>query len=100
VSQEALDRVAPVRRSLPNKYGDPQVGHGCTRSALTNTHLCDEAGLNIVSDGDYAGINCLYGASSVILGILTARPRTSETVARHAGEAAARPRPHRRSGFT
>jgi alkanesulfonate monooxygenase SsuD/methylene tetrahydromethanopterin reductase-like flavin-dependent oxidoreductase (luciferase family) len=70
VPQEVLDRVDSVRGSLPNKYCDPQVAARLYEECLDEYRLCDEVGLNIISNEHHAGINCLYGASPLILGIL------------------------------
>ena len=37
--------------------------------------MCDELGLNITSSEHHAGINCLYGASPVVLGIVARQTR-------------------------
>ena len=70
VPQEVLDSVDSVRGSLPNKFCDPEVAARLYEECLDEYRLCDEAGLNIISNEHHSGINCLYGASPLVLGIL------------------------------
>ncbi len=70
VPQEVLDQVDSVRASLPNKYCDPKVAAQLFEECLDEYRLCDEVGLNIISNEHHSGINCLYSASPLILGIL------------------------------
>ena len=49
-----------IRRSAPI----------CSRNASTSICLCDDLGVNVVSIEHHSGINSLYGASPMILGIL------------------------------
>jgi alkanesulfonate monooxygenase SsuD/methylene tetrahydromethanopterin reductase-like flavin-dependent oxidoreductase (luciferase family) len=70
VPDEVLDQVDSVRGSLPNRYCDPRVAAQLFQECLDEYLLCDDVGLNIISNEHHAGINCLYGASPLILGIL------------------------------
>src|SRR4029077_20479882 len=70
IPQEVLDQVDSVRASLPNRYCDPLAAARLYEECLDEYRLCDEVGLNIISNEHHAGINCLYGASPLTLGIL------------------------------
>src|SRR5439155_334993 len=70
VPQEILDRAESVRASLPNKYCDPQISADLFEECLDEHLLCDELGVNEVSIEHHSGINSLYGASPMVLGIL------------------------------
>ena len=79
VPQEALDRVAPMRGSAEEIWrpaGRARLYEEC----VDEYHLRHEAGLNILSNGDYAGIGCFYGASPVILGILAQGRRFAQLI--------------------
>src|SRR5690348_2970743 len=75
VPDEVLDNVDSVRASLPNRHCDPKVAARLFEETLDEYLLCDELGLNITSSEHHAGINCLYGASPVILGIVARQTR-------------------------
>src|SRR5580693_351613 len=64
-----------VHASLPNRHCDPKVAALLFQETLDEYLLCDELGLNITSSEHHAGINCLYGASPVILGIVARQTR-------------------------
>ena len=70
VPQEVLDATDSVRASLPNQSCDPKVAARLFEETLDEYLLCDELGLNITSSEHHSGINCLYGASPLILGIV------------------------------
>jgi alkanesulfonate monooxygenase SsuD/methylene tetrahydromethanopterin reductase-like flavin-dependent oxidoreductase (luciferase family) len=70
VPEEVLDRAPSVRASLPNNYCDPKIAAELFAECLDEHLLCDELGVNIVSIEHHSGINSLYGASPMILGIL------------------------------
>src|ERR1700680_4580604 len=70
IPQEVLDSVDSVRGNLPNRYCDPQIAAQLFEECLDEYRLCDEVGLNIISNEHHSGINCLYSASPLILGIL------------------------------
>src|ERR671936_1515580 len=70
VPQEILDRAESVRASLPNKYCDPKISANLFHECLDEHLLCDDLGVNIVSIEHHSGINSLYGASTMILGIM------------------------------
>src|SRR5437016_5349215 len=70
VPQEVLDRAPSVRASLPNKYCDPKISADLFEECLDEHLLCDELGINVVSIEHHSGVNSLYGASPMILGIL------------------------------
>ena len=65
-----LDRADSVRASLPNKYCDPKISADLFEECLDEHLLCDDLGINVVSIEHHSGINSLYGASPMILGIL------------------------------
>jgi alkanesulfonate monooxygenase SsuD/methylene tetrahydromethanopterin reductase-like flavin-dependent oxidoreductase (luciferase family) len=69
VPQEVLDSADSVRASLPNKYCDPRIAAQLFEECLDEHLLCDELGINVVSIEHHSGINSLYGASPMILGI-------------------------------
>jgi alkanesulfonate monooxygenase SsuD/methylene tetrahydromethanopterin reductase-like flavin-dependent oxidoreductase (luciferase family) len=69
VPQEVLDAADSVRASLPNKYCDPKIAAQLFEECLDEHLYCDELGINIVSIEHHSGINSLYGASPMILGI-------------------------------
>jgi alkanesulfonate monooxygenase SsuD/methylene tetrahydromethanopterin reductase-like flavin-dependent oxidoreductase (luciferase family) len=69
VPQKVLDAAESVRASLPNKYCDPKIAADLFEECLDEHLLCDELGVNVVSIEHHSGINSLYGASPMILGI-------------------------------
>lgn len=75
VPQNVLDRVDSVRASLPNAYCDPKVAADLFEEVLDEFMLCDEHGLNVVAIEHHAGINSLFGANPLILGILARQTR-------------------------
>jgi len=75
VPQHVLDSADSVRGSLPNKYCDPDVAARLFEECLDEYLLCDDVGINIISNEHHSGINCLYGASPLILGILARQTR-------------------------
>ena len=70
VPQEVLDRAESVRASLPNRYCDPKIAADLFHECLDEHLLCDDLGVNIISIEHHSGINSLYGASTMILGII------------------------------
>src|SRR5499426_2700388 len=77
VPQEVLDRADSVRASLPNKYCDPHIAADLFEEVLDEFMLCDDQGLNVVAIEHHAGINSLFGANPLILGILARQMRTA-----------------------
>jgi alkanesulfonate monooxygenase SsuD/methylene tetrahydromethanopterin reductase-like flavin-dependent oxidoreductase (luciferase family) len=75
VPQEVLDATDSVRASLPNKYCDPKISADLFEEVLDEFMLCDEEGLNVVAIEHHAGINSLFGANPLILGILARQMR-------------------------
>jgi alkanesulfonate monooxygenase SsuD/methylene tetrahydromethanopterin reductase-like flavin-dependent oxidoreductase (luciferase family) len=75
VPQEVLDRADSVRASLPNKYCDPKLAANLFEEALDEFMLCDDQGINVVAIEHHAGINSLFGANPLILGILARQTR-------------------------
>ncbi|HTI56140.1 MAG TPA: LLM class flavin-dependent oxidoreductase [Verrucomicrobiae bacterium] len=75
VPPHVLDAADSVRGSLPNKYCDPKIAADLFQEALDEYLLCDDIGINVVSNEHHAGINCLFGASPLILGILARQTR-------------------------
>jgi alkanesulfonate monooxygenase SsuD/methylene tetrahydromethanopterin reductase-like flavin-dependent oxidoreductase (luciferase family) len=75
VPPHALEAADSVRGSLPNRYCDPKIAADLFQEALDEYLLCDDIGINVVSNEHHAGINCLFGASPLILGILARQTR-------------------------
>jgi len=75
VPPHVLDAAESVRGSLPNRYCDPKIAADLFQEALDEYLLCDDIGINVVSNEHHAGINCLLGASPLILGILARQTR-------------------------
>jgi len=75
VPPHALEAADSVRGSLPNKYCDPKQAADLFEEALDEYLLCDDIGINVVSNEHHAGINCLFGASPLILGVLARQTR-------------------------
>lgn len=75
VPQEVLDRADSVRASLPNKYCDPQIAADLFEEVLDEFMLCDDQGINVVAIEHHAGINSLFGANPLLLGILARQTR-------------------------
>jgi alkanesulfonate monooxygenase SsuD/methylene tetrahydromethanopterin reductase-like flavin-dependent oxidoreductase (luciferase family) len=69
VPQKVLDEAESVRASLPNQYCDPKIAADLFEECLDEHLLCDALGVNVVSIEHHSGINSLYGASPMILGI-------------------------------
>lgn len=75
VPPQVLAAADSVRGSLPNRYCDPKLAADLFQEALDEYLLCDDIGINVVSNEHHAGINCLFGASPLILGILARQTR-------------------------
>lgn len=75
VPQHVLDGVDSVRASLPNRYCDPRIAADLFEETLDEFMLCDDLGLNVVAIEHHAGINSLFGANPLILGILARQTR-------------------------
>jgi alkanesulfonate monooxygenase SsuD/methylene tetrahydromethanopterin reductase-like flavin-dependent oxidoreductase (luciferase family) len=75
VPQDVLDGVDSVRGSLPNRYCDPRISADLFEEVLDEFMLCDDHGLNVVAVEHHAGINSLFGANPLILGILARQTR-------------------------
>jgi alkanesulfonate monooxygenase SsuD/methylene tetrahydromethanopterin reductase-like flavin-dependent oxidoreductase (luciferase family) len=75
VPQDVLDGVDSVRGSLPNRYCDPRIAADLFEEVLDEFMLCDDHGLNVVAIEHHAGINSLFGANPLILGILARQTR-------------------------
>jgi alkanesulfonate monooxygenase SsuD/methylene tetrahydromethanopterin reductase-like flavin-dependent oxidoreductase (luciferase family) len=75
VPQEVLDRADSVRASLPNRYCNPQIAADLFEEVLDEFLLCDDQGVNVVAIEHHAGINSLFGANPLILGILARQTR-------------------------
>src|SRR5918911_262026 len=82
VPQEVLDRAESVRASLPNKYCDPRIAGDLFHECLDEHLLCDQLGINIVSIEHHSGINSLYGASTMILGIMARQTQNVRILSR------------------
>jgi alkanesulfonate monooxygenase SsuD/methylene tetrahydromethanopterin reductase-like flavin-dependent oxidoreductase (luciferase family) len=70
VPAEVLDSADSARASLPNKYCDPVIASRLYDEVFEEYELCDDLGLNIVTNEHHAGINNLYAASPLITGIV------------------------------
>lgn len=70
VAAEVLDAAPSVRASLPNKYCEPEIAARLYDEIFDEYQLCDELGLNIVTNEHHSGINNLWAASPVITGIV------------------------------
>ena len=75
VPQDVLDRADSVRASLPNRYCDPKIAADLFEETLDEFLLCDDVGMNVVAIEHHAGINSLFGANPLILGILARQTR-------------------------
>ena len=64
-----------MRASLPNRYCDPRIAADLFEETLDEFLLCDDLGLNVVAIEHHAGINSLFGANPLILGILARQTR-------------------------
>src|SRR6195952_344495 len=70
VPAEVLDAASSVRASLPSKYCDPEIAARLYDEVFEEYQICDEIGLNIVTNEHHSGINNLWAASPVITGIV------------------------------
>ncbi|HMH52225.1 MAG TPA: LLM class flavin-dependent oxidoreductase, partial [Candidatus Acidoferrum sp.] len=70
VPQDVLEGVDSVRASLPNAYCDPKIAADLFEEVLDEFLLCDDQGLNVCAVEHHAGINSLFGANPLIVGIL------------------------------
>jgi alkanesulfonate monooxygenase SsuD/methylene tetrahydromethanopterin reductase-like flavin-dependent oxidoreductase (luciferase family) len=70
VPAEVLDAADSARASLPNRYCDPRIAAQLYDEVFDEYQLCDELGINIVTNEHHAGINNLYAANPVITGIV------------------------------
>jgi hypothetical protein len=59
VPAEILDAAPAVRASLPNRYCDPHIAARLYDEIFDEYRLCDELGLNIVTNEHHSGINNL-----------------------------------------
>jgi alkanesulfonate monooxygenase SsuD/methylene tetrahydromethanopterin reductase-like flavin-dependent oxidoreductase (luciferase family) len=75
VPQDVLERVDSVRASLPNRYCDPKIAADLFEEVLDEFMLCDDHGLNVCAIEHHAGINSLFGANPLIVGILARQTR-------------------------
>ena len=75
VPHEVLDRADSVRASLPNTYCDPAIAANLFEETFDEFLLCDDVGINVVAIEHHAGINSLFGAHPLILGILARQTR-------------------------
>ncbi|MEA2777364.1 MAG: hypothetical protein QOF90_2770, partial [Acetobacteraceae bacterium] len=70
VPAEVLDAAESVRASLPSRYCDPEIAARLYDEVFEEYRLCDDIGLNIVTNEHHSGINNLWAASPVITGIV------------------------------
>ena len=70
VPAEVLDAAESVRASLPSKYCEPEIAARLYDEVFEEYQLCDDIGLNIVTNEHHSGINNLWAASPVITGIV------------------------------
>src|SRR6201992_2897504 len=70
VPAEVLDAADSGRASLSSKYCDPEIVARLYDEVFAEYQLCDNIGLNIVTNEHHSGINNLWAASPVITGIV------------------------------
>src|SRR4030081_3909068 len=70
VPAEVLDGAESARASLPSRYCDPRIAARLYDEVFEEYELCDDLGINIVTNEHHAGINNLYAASPLITGIV------------------------------
>ncbi|MBE7159068.1 MAG: LLM class flavin-dependent oxidoreductase, partial [Rhodospirillales bacterium] len=70
VDAEVLDQADSVRASLPSRYCEPEIVAGLYDEVFEEYQLCDDIGLNIVTNEHHSGINNLWAASPVITGVV------------------------------
>jgi alkanesulfonate monooxygenase SsuD/methylene tetrahydromethanopterin reductase-like flavin-dependent oxidoreductase (luciferase family) len=75
VPQDVLDATDSVRASLPNRHCDPKIAADLFEEVLDEFLLCDDQGLNVCAVEHHAGINSLFGANPLIVGILARQTR-------------------------
>ena len=68
VPNEILAQADSVRASLPNLYCDPRVTARIYDEVFDEYRLCDDIGINIVTNEHHGGLNNLYAANPVITG--------------------------------
>ncbi len=70
VPAEVLDGADSARASLPNKHCHPAIAARLYDEVFEEYELCDQLGINIVTNEHHAGINNLFAANPVITGIV------------------------------
>ena len=70
VPRQVLDAAESVRGSLPNRYCDPEIAADLFEEVIDEFLLCDDLGLNVLAIEHHAGINSLFGANPMLVGIL------------------------------
>lgn len=75
VPDAALRRHRSARAVLPASLCDPVRAADIFHEVLDEFLLCDDLGINVVSNEHHAGINCLHSASPLFLGILARQTR-------------------------
>src|SRR5262249_13271662 len=75
VSDEVIARYGSARANLPSRYCEPETAARLYDECLDEYLLCDAGGLNVVVNEHHSGINCLWSANPLILGILARQTR-------------------------
>ena len=75
VSDDVIAQYGSARANLPSRYCEPEVAARLYEECLDEYLLCDQEGLNVVVNEHHSGINCLWGANPLILGILARQTR-------------------------
>jgi alkanesulfonate monooxygenase SsuD/methylene tetrahydromethanopterin reductase-like flavin-dependent oxidoreductase (luciferase family) len=75
VPPDVLDAADSVRASLPNHLCDPKIAADLFEEVLDEFLLCDDQGLHVCAVEHHAGINSLFGANPLIVGILARQTR-------------------------
>src|SRR5260370_32813764 len=75
VPRAVLDAAQSVRGSLPNRYCDPEIAADLFEEVIDEFLLRDDLGLNVLAIEHHAGINSLWGANPMLVGILARQTR-------------------------
>jgi alkanesulfonate monooxygenase SsuD/methylene tetrahydromethanopterin reductase-like flavin-dependent oxidoreductase (luciferase family) len=75
VSDEVIAHYGSARANLPSRYCEPETAARLYDECLDEYLLCDEEGLNVVVNEHHSGINCLWSANPLVLGILARQTR-------------------------
>lgn len=76
IDKAVIDAHGSARANLPSCYCDPRRAADIFHEVLDEFLLCDELGINVISNEHHSGINCLHSASPLFLGILARQTRS------------------------